>query len=133
MEMPEQTSATRQNRLLPCDVVMKGGVTSGVVYPPAVSELAKTYRFMNIGGTSAGAIAAVCTAAAERARQNGNAQAFSALDQLSQELGGNGFILSLFQPTPWTWPLFKIALSFVGSKPMLLRFVTALAMAFACF
>ena len=25
-----------------CDVVMKGGITSGVVYPPAVCELART-------------------------------------------------------------------------------------------
>jgi hypothetical protein len=41
-----------------CDIVMKGGVTSGIVYPLAVCELAKTYTFKNIGGTSAGAIAA---------------------------------------------------------------------------
>jgi len=41
-----------------CDIVMKGGITSGVVYPLALVELAKTYRFSNIGGTSARAIAA---------------------------------------------------------------------------
>jgi hypothetical protein len=46
-----------------CDIVMKGGITSGVVYPPAVVELSKTYTFKNIGGTSAGAIAAAVTAA----------------------------------------------------------------------
>lgn len=40
-----------------CDVVMKGGITSGIVYPSAICELARTYRLMNIGGTSAGAIA----------------------------------------------------------------------------
>ncbi|MGB6519619.1 MAG: patatin-like phospholipase family protein, partial [Candidatus Cybelea sp.] len=48
--------------MLECDVVMKGGIASGVVYPGAVYELSKTYRFRNIGGTSAGAIAATLTA-----------------------------------------------------------------------
>ena len=41
-----------------CDLVMKGGITSGVVYPKAIDELAHEYMFKNIGGTSAGAIAA---------------------------------------------------------------------------
>jgi len=43
---------------LMCDIVMKGGITSGVVYPGAIISLAKRYRFRSIGGTSAGAIAA---------------------------------------------------------------------------
>ncbi|KAA3503427.1 patatin [Agrobacterium tumefaciens] len=51
-----------------CDVVMKGGITSGVVYPYAVLELARRYRFRSIGGTSAGAIAAAFAAAAEYSR-----------------------------------------------------------------
>ena len=37
-----------------CDIVMKGGITSGVVYPHAICELARTYRFVDVGGTSAG-------------------------------------------------------------------------------
>jgi predicted acylesterase/phospholipase RssA len=41
-----------------CDIVMQGGVTSGVVYPGLVCKLAEHYDFQNIGGTSAGAIAA---------------------------------------------------------------------------
>ena len=32
---------------------MKGGITSGVIYPGAVCELAKTYRLRSIGGASA--------------------------------------------------------------------------------
>jgi hypothetical protein len=44
-----------------CDIVMKGGITSGVVYPHAVCELARTYRFAKVGGTSAGAIAGPVT------------------------------------------------------------------------
>ena len=54
-----------------CDVVMKGGITSGVVYPHALCELARTYRFVNVGGTSAGAIAAAAAAAAEHGRDAG--------------------------------------------------------------
>ncbi|MGZ7032569.1 MAG: patatin-like phospholipase family protein, partial [Thermoanaerobaculia bacterium] len=51
-----------------CDLVMKGGITSGIVYPAAVSELSREFEFVNIGGTSAGAIAAALTAAAEYRR-----------------------------------------------------------------
>ena len=51
-----------------CDIVMKGGITSGLIYPRAVAELAEVYRFKNIGGTSTGAIAAALTAAAEYRR-----------------------------------------------------------------
>jgi len=32
-----------------CDIVMKGGITSGVVYPHAICELARTYRFVDVG------------------------------------------------------------------------------------
>src|SRR5580700_5527586 len=56
-----------------CDVVMKGGITSGVVYPKAVVTLAKAFGLKNIGGTSAGAIAAAAAAAAEFAKRKGSA------------------------------------------------------------
>src|SRR6476469_8431880 len=55
--------------LLNCDLVMKGGITSGVVYPKAVVRLARRYRIRSIGGPSVGAIAAALTAAAEYWRQ----------------------------------------------------------------
>jgi hypothetical protein len=58
------TTATAQPERF-CDLVMKGGFTSGVVYPLAACELARAFRLKNIGGTSAGAIAAAATAAAE--------------------------------------------------------------------
>lgn len=54
---------------LQCDLVMKGGITSGVVYPRAMVRVARDYRIRSIGGTSVGAIAAVLTAAAEYWRQ----------------------------------------------------------------
>ena len=49
---------------------MEGGTTSGVVYPLAVCELATNFRFRNVGGASAGAIAAAITAAAELGRSS---------------------------------------------------------------
>lgn len=52
-----------------CDLIMKGGITSGVVYPLAIVEIAKAFRLHSIGGTSAGAIAAAGAAAAEAGKQ----------------------------------------------------------------
>jgi predicted acylesterase/phospholipase RssA len=85
-----------------CDLVMKGGVTSGVVYPPVVRKLAKKYRFRNVGGTSAGAIAAAVTAAAEYGREKGG---FTKLKALSDQLGQDNFLRNLFQPSKETQPL----------------------------
>ncbi|QNK68749.1 patatin-like phospholipase family protein [Variovorax sp. PAMC26660] len=98
-----------------CDLVMKGGITSGVVYPKAISRLAREYRFRSIGGTSAGAIAAAVTAAAEyRRRQTGTRDGFEILSGLPDELqadvpGTRGTkLLSLFQPQPGTRRLFSV-------------------------
>jgi hypothetical protein len=93
-----------------CDIVMKGGITSGVVYPAAVVELAKKYRFRNIGGTSAGAIAAALTAAAEYGRQKGTGTAFTArgLASIPQWLAGQGHLFELFRPNRATRPLFAL-------------------------
>jgi predicted acylesterase/phospholipase RssA len=70
-----------------CDIVMKGGVTRGVVYPAAVAAIAKRFRFRSIGGTSAGAIAAVVIAAAELARTvNDDMRGFNRLAAIPQDL-----------------------------------------------
>jgi predicted acylesterase/phospholipase RssA len=92
-----------------CDVVMKGGITSGIVYPLVVCELAKTYRFRSIGGASAGAIAATMAAAAECGRSTNS---FSRLARLPEELGGT--LTRLFQPQAGTKPLFDVLLAAVG-------------------
>ena len=63
--MSEAAADQPQAAIAECSLVMKGGITSGVVYPQAVTELAARYRFRRIGGSSAGAIAAVLAAAAE--------------------------------------------------------------------
>lgn len=89
----------------PCDVIMKGGISSGVVYPKAIVELAKKYQFKGIGGTSAGAIAAALTAAAEYGREN---QGFEKIEKLSEEIPH--VLESLFQPTPSSRPIFEFCL-----------------------
>ena len=99
-----------------CDLVMKGGITSGVVYPPAICELAQHYRFKNIGGTSAGAIAAVATAAAEYRRITQRSSAgFDMLgalpDRLGEPQGGKTQLLRLFQPDAPCRRLFTILVS----------------------
>jgi predicted acylesterase/phospholipase RssA len=95
-----------------CDLVMQGGITSGIVYPGAVFELSSQYRFNYIGGASAGAIAAVGTAAAEFARQTGKKQDFSQLKDLMGELATTpGFVRNLFQPTEKAHPYFLILLA----------------------
>ncbi len=98
-----------------CDVVMKGGITSGIVYPQAIDELARRYHFKNIGGTSAGAIAAVATAAAEyRRRHSGSMEGFDRLAKLPDELGAHvagtkqSRLLALFQPQTSTRRLFGV-------------------------
>ncbi len=106
-----------------CDLVMKGGITSGVVYPPLVHRLAQHYRFKNIGGTSAGAIAAAATAAAEfHRRRSGNASAFDTLRELPKTLGepigkgGPSKLLSLFQPAPGCRRLFRVLTRSLNAK-----------------
>lgn len=37
-------------RALECDLIMKGGVTSGLVYPGAIARIARDYRICSIGG-----------------------------------------------------------------------------------
>ena len=70
-----------------CDIIMKGGATSGIVYPKAVLALAKDYRFRSIGGASAGAVAAAITAAAEYGRAAGGFEKIAAIpDYISGNL-----------------------------------------------
>ena len=116
-----------------CDIVMKGGLTSGVVYPLAINELAQIYKFKNIGGTSAGAIAATAAAAAEYCRKaNGSYDGFEAVAKLPDELAG-GALEKLFQPQFSTRSLFKLGLTFVGSSHWLWRLAKALVKLFVLF
>ena len=105
-----------------CDVVMKGGITSGIVYPTVVCQLATVYQFKSLGGTSAGALAATLTAAAEYARQTAQGFGGRAFDELfkipnwlasDSPFGGGSNLLRLFQPQPGTRGLFRFGLGFL--------------------
>lgn len=97
-----------------CDIVMKGGITSGVVYPLAVRELARKYTFKSIGGTSAGAIAAALTAAAELRARHGSDDGFEELARLPQVLEKK--LVSLFPPVPAARPAFRVLRALIGRE-----------------
>jgi predicted acylesterase/phospholipase RssA len=99
-----------------CDLVLTGGVTDGVIYPWAILELARAYRFKNIGGTSVGAMAAAVTAAAEYARRRGFLSGFNEVvltmpRELGEDVKGRTRIFTLFQPSSANQRLFKLFLA----------------------
>lgn len=97
--------------LAECDIIMKGGITSGVVYPKAILRMSRQYRFCSIGGTSAGAIAAVITAAAEHNRSGGG---FAVIDALPDEVQRK--LLTFFQPSPQFRGVFDFALMWLAGR-----------------
>ena len=121
-----------------CDLVMKGGITSGIVYPNAVLSLARQYRFKNIGGTSAGAIAAAVAAAAalgDRRRHAGQAVeaqvGFPGLATVSAELSRRGFIYSLFQPAHGARTAYRLLVMLTGKSSLPRKIACLLAAVFA--
>ncbi len=100
---------------LECDLVMKGGITSGIVYPGAIAAIAADYRIRSIGGTSAGAIGAGAAAAMEFGRRSGrNPGARERLAGLASDLGrdagGVPLLRRLFEPDRSTAGLFRLVL-----------------------
>lgn len=85
-----------------CDLIMKGGITSGIVYPPALVEIGKDHRFRSIAGTSAGAIGAAGAAAAElgRGSATGGFELLATLPDVLKETDSRGRtrLFRLFQP-----------------------------------
>ena len=108
-----------------CDLVMKGGITSGIVYPNAVLALARDFRFKNIGGTSAGAIAAAATAAAalgDRKHVASGSSApcpatlgFAGLERIAAQLSSQGFIFGLFQPARGARNAYRLIVTLAGN------------------
>jgi hypothetical protein len=117
-----------------CDLIMKGGITSGIVYPSAVAEIARFFRLRSIGGTSAGAIAAAAAAAAELGRQRSVAAGtpayapFEELQDLPRLLGAPSSdgkrtrLLAFFEPSPDLRPAFD---AFVAASQSSKRGVAA--------
>ncbi|RYE81540.1 MAG: hypothetical protein EOO80_00775 [Oxalobacteraceae bacterium] len=112
-----------------CDIVMEGGVTSGVVYPTFVARLAKKFTLRSIGGASVGAIAAIAAAAAQykrnRVRQGGTGtdDGFHKIAllprRLRESVGNTTRLLSLFQPSEAMAPHFRVIVAGLnaGIKP----------------
>ena len=121
-----------------CDLVMKGGITSGIVYPNAVLSLAREYRFKNIGGTSAGAIAAAVAAAAalgdRRCRVGdpmGPQAGFAGLADVSTQLSRRGFIYSLFQPAYGARTAYRLLVMLAGKAGLPRKLLCLAAAVFA--
>ena len=106
-----------------CDLIMKGGVTSGLVYPGAIATLSETFRLRNIGGTSAGAIGAVAAAAMEYGLRTGrNPKARERMAWLHQELAqstdqGASRLDAMFCGDPGTAPLLDALKGALNSQP----------------
>lgn len=115
-----------------CDIVMKGGITSGVIYPRAVCELAKTYRLRSVGGSSAGAIAAAGAAAAELGRTAGGFEQLQTLpnDITAASPAGDSVLFRLFQPSKRTYPLYRAFTAGMGKPNKKLRTAVALLTGF---
>ncbi|MCI0612515.1 patatin-like phospholipase family protein, partial [bacterium] len=123
-----------------CDLVMKGGITSGVIYPKLVATLSSIYNFRNIGGTSAGAIAAAAAAAAQLGVKAGsNSNAFRDLEQLPELLGGpassgsGSMLLNLFQPQHPLRRHFKVLVKMLNAPTksnLVMRFCMAVVSGF---
>jgi hypothetical protein len=111
--------AYREPRLL-CDLVMKGGITSGVIYPKGICEIARVYRLRNVGGTSAGAVAAGGAAAAEVGRDHPGG-GFARLARLPERFskiidGRHPVLFNLFQPADTTRPVFDLLTKWLDTK-----------------
>lgn len=125
-----EDNQTYQSPSFESDLVMKGGITSGVVFPLAICELAKKFKLKNIGGTSAGAITAAIAAAAEYGRES--AGGFAGLAKISAWLGKasdhkkGSNLLNLFQAQPETSSLFHLALSQIRHTSVAMRLLSAL-------
>lgn len=116
-----------------CDVVMEGGVTSGVVYPTFVARLATRFTLRSIGGASVGAIAAIGAAAAQykrnRVRKTGTGRddGFFLMAKLPRRLresvDGRTRLFSLFQPCARLAPHFHVIVAGMnaGDQAGLLR------------
>jgi hypothetical protein len=113
-----------------CDVIMKGGISSGVVYPLALTQLAMKFRFSQVGGISAGAIAASAAAAAEYGRQVPGG-GFVLLAKLPDEVGT--ILFKLFQPTRALKPVFDILVGASGNDSTATKLMRVIGAALAGF
>jgi hypothetical protein len=117
---------------LQCDLVMRGGIASGLVYPRAIAKLAETHDFRSIGGTSVGAIAAAGTAAAAWGTKVGQDHFQTRLKHLPEELSeirdGKTVLERLFQPQPGTRRLFRVLMAGLRHENKFLKVARIIAL-----
>jgi predicted acylesterase/phospholipase RssA len=117
---------------LQCDLVMRGGIASGLVYPRAIAKLAETHDFRSIGGTSVGAIAAAGTAAAAWGTKIGQDHFQTRLKHLPEELSeirdGKTVLERLFQPQPGTRRLFRVLMAGLRHENKFLKVARIIAL-----
>ena len=92
-----------------CDLVLKGGVASGVAFPSAIHAISRVFDVRAIGGTSAGAVAAALAAAAQYRRltdANDPEAGFARLAALPSRLAKDDRLFGLFTPNANTRRLF---------------------------
>jgi hypothetical protein len=112
---------------------MKGGLTSGVIYPGAVQTLSTRFTFSNVGGTSAGALVAALTVAAEyQRRETGSHDGFDTLGNITDELatrvgGADTKLRTLFEPDPATQKTFHAVGTLTAGGGRLRKELRALA------
>ncbi len=110
---------------LQCDIVLRGGIASGIVYPRAIAKLAETYDFRSVGGSSAGAIAAAWTAATALAAKRGHDKFQTKIKTHPQDLAskkdGKTVYERLFQPQPSTRRLFNVFMASLGGANGLVK------------
>lgn len=127
MDMRQTVTSESVQPDKPCDIVMEGGAASGVVYPRALYELSRRYRFQRIGGTSAGAVAAAFAAAAEYGRRNaeqqsggGNDAGFDELAAVpawfAQRVDGGTRLQWLFAPEREMRPAYELFMAFISTQ-----------------
>jgi predicted acylesterase/phospholipase RssA len=129
----EGTSYARSAPMkLQCDLVMRGGIASGLVYPRAIAKLAETHDFRSIGGTSVGAIAAAGTAAAAWGTKVGQDHFQTRLKHLPEELSeirdGKTVLERLFQPQPGTRRLFRVLMAGLRHENKFLKVARIIAL-----
>lgn len=101
-----------------CDLILTGGITSAVAYPPVAFVLGGAYRFHAIGGASSGAGIAAAVAAAEYARRRGSPQGYNRMlahvNAIADEADGRANLSRLFQPATCLRRLFRTLLRFAA-------------------
>lgn len=125
-----------------CDVIMEGGVTSGVVFPTFIARLSTRFDFRCIGGTSVGAVAASAAAAAQfwrnACKAGGDASAselgFDRLAGLPDELrtprkNGKSTLYSLFQPCTALRRHFAVLSSVLNRENLMARVASGIGSA----